>query len=208
MFSWTDEKICPYPTAIPNTLCNGCTPLQCEVHFICLQLVNHTEQEELTKQENNILAYIAGYIVRKIGKKCCQPCNETCNEKVGAPVDDDNPNHELIQEKSYGKLQAPSQSLLGLVQLLELRYRKVITNIISKENVKSHLSHELSKVVQLQHFKCDHCHPHLLIVHIMINIRLYHSIREINNGLKDNKSRKNRKTIKVQPSLKCRKTVQ
>ena len=131
-------------------------------------------------------------IVRKIGKKCCQPCNE----KIGAPVDDDDPNHELIHEKSYGKLQAPSQSLLGLVQLLELRYRKVITNIISKENVKSHLSHELSKVLQLQQFKCDHCHQHLLIVHIMINIRLHHSVREINNGLKDNKSRKNRKTIK------------
>lgn len=82
-----------------------------------------------------------------------------------------------IQEKSYGKLQAPSHLLLGLVQLLELRYRKVITNIISKENVKSNLSHELSKVSQLQHFKCDHCHQHLLIVHIMINIRLHHIIK-------------------------------
>ena len=128
-----------------------------------------------TQVLSHTFAYITGYIVRKIGKKCCQPCNE----KIGARVDDDNPNHELIQEKSYGKLQAPSQSLLGLVQLLELRYRKVITNIISKENVKSHLSHELSKVLQLQLFKCDHCHQHLLIVHIMINIRLHHSIREM-----------------------------
>ena len=188
------KKSAPAPSQLqpPTPSVMDTLPFSVRSILSVCSFLNHAEQEELTKQESNILAYIAGYIVRKIVGKCCQPCSE----KFKAHAVEENPNHELIQEKSYGKLQTPSQLLLGLVQLLEIQYRKVIRTIISTENVKAKLALEFSKVAQLQSFKCDQCHQHLLIVHIMINIRVHHSIREINNGLKDNKSRKNRKTAK------------
>lgn len=146
----------------------------------------------LSNQETNVLAYIGGYIVHKIGKKVCSECKE----KIVSDLDESNPNHAFIVAKSYKCLLAPSKLLLGTVQLLELKYRKIIKSCIHQQHVKVKLVAELSKVQNLNMLHCKTCHVELLVLHLVINIRLHHSIKEINQGLKDNKTRKNRKTIK------------
>ena len=145
----------------------------------------------LSVQENNILAYIGGYIVRKIKGKVCN----TCSNKIVGQVEPDNPNHEFIAAKSYGKLQSPSKLLLGTVQLLELKYRKVIASLIHQKCIKAKLICELSKLENLQKLKCELSHLDILVLHL-VNIRLHHTIKEINQNLRDNKDRKNRKTLK------------
>ena len=73
------------------------------------------DEESLTYQETNVLAYIAGYIVHKIKGKVCS----SCTEKLLGIADTNNPSHDLIEMKSYGGLIIPSQLLLGTVELLE-----------------------------------------------------------------------------------------
>lgn len=150
------------------------------------------EEEALTNSECNILAYIGGYIVRKLKEKCCQ----MCMTKIEEDVNQQNPNHAFICAKTYGKLSAPSSQFLGVLQLMELKYKSVITTLIATEHVVGALALELSKVQQLNNFQCSNCHIHQLVLHIFINIRLHHSIRLINTDLKENKDRKNRKTLK------------
>ena len=73
------------------------------------------DEESLTYQETNVLAYIAGYIVHKIKGKVCS----SCTEKLLRIADTNNPSHDLIEMKSYGGLIIPSQLLLGTFDLLE-----------------------------------------------------------------------------------------
>ena len=153
----------------------------------------YERDEDLTKQENNILAYISGYIVRKLKGKICSPC---ANKIVGTLDPDHYAYQDFIAKKSYGKLIAPSNTLLGVVQLLELKYRKVIDSVVHEEGIKAKLVRELGKVQRLQSLSCESCHLQLLVVHMVVNIRLHHTIKEANHSLKENKDRKNRKTIK------------
>ena len=70
------------------------------------------DEESLTYQETNVLAYIAGYIVHKIKGKVCS----SCTEKLLGIADTNNPSHDLIEMKSYGGLTIPSQLLLRTVE--------------------------------------------------------------------------------------------
>ena len=87
---------------------------------VCTLLIK--DEESLTYQETNVLAYIAGYIVHKIEGKVCS----SCTEKLLGIADTNNPSHDLIEMKSYGGLIIPSQLLLGTVELLELEDRNSI----------------------------------------------------------------------------------
>ena len=146
----------------------------------------------LTFQEVNVLTYIGAYIVRKLSGRICSPCKD----KIIGQVDEDNPNHDFVAMKSYGYLTAPSNVLLGIMELLEDKYRTIIDTTIHQQHVKAQLTRELGKINRVHDLNCDTCHLHLLTIQIFINIRLNHSIREINHGLRDNKDRKNRKTLK------------
>ena len=150
------------------------------------------EEDGLDNQENNILAYIGGYIVRKIRGKICT----SCCDKIVSKVDSEKSKSPVHCNKSYNSLLAPSKLLLGTIQLMEIRYRKHIKTCIHQEHLKIALAVELSKIENLNQLHCQSCHLHLLVLHLLINIRLHHTIKEINQGLKDNKDRKNRKTIK------------
>ena len=134
------------------------------------------------------MAYIAGYIVHRISQKVCT----SCKDKVVGEVDADNPNHEFLSAKSYGFLKAPSNLLLGIVELLEIRFRKVIKSIVHTYHVKAQLALELEKVAQLKQINCGSCHVQFLVMHIVKNIRLNHSIKEINHNLRDNNDRETR----------------
>ena len=83
------------------------------------------------------------------------------------------------------------------VSILEAHYRDVVDGFISGERVKARISTSLLEGVDLAILKCDVCHMESMVVHLMVNIRFHHTLREYNRHLCDNKSRKNRKTLKV-----------
>jgi hypothetical protein len=145
----------------------------------------------LSNQETNVLAYIAGYIVRTVKGKVCS----ICCEKITGDLDS-NPNLDFLKTKSYGYLSTPSKLLMGVVQMLELEYRKAITSVIYKVGLKAMLVERLGKISNRHMLQCETCHLDILVLHLVVNIRLHHTIREINEGLRANKDRKNRKTIK------------
>ena len=148
--------------------------------------------EGLSNQETNVLAYISGYIIKKLQLKIC----DGCFQKIVSPINEDDPNHQFIAKKSYVNLKAPSKMLLGIVELLELKYRKVIDMYFHSSSVKAALIQNLSTVEKLNSLHCQTCCAHKLVLHLMLNIRLHHTIRQANRNLKANKDRKNRKTLK------------
>ena len=150
------------------------------------------DEESLTYQETNVLAYIVGCIVRKIKGKVYS----SCTEKLLGIADTNNPSHDLIEKKSYGGLIISSQLLLGTVELLELEYRNCIESCLHQDHLKATLASKLSKVDNLQRLQCDVCHLGVLVMHLYLNIRLHHTIKEINHGLRESKDRRNRKTLK------------
>ena len=167
-------------------------PMSVKAILSVCTLPNEENAQGLSHQENNVLAYIAGYIMRKVKGKVCSIC---CN-KITGELDPSNPNLDFLKTKSYGYLSTPSNLLLGVVQLLELEYRKVITSDIYKVGLKANLVERLGKTRNLQMLECETCHLDILVLHLVVNIRLHHTIREINEGLRAYKDRNNRKTIK------------
>ena len=150
------------------------------------------DEESLTYQETNVLAYIAGYIVHRIKGKVCS----SCTEKLLGIADTKNPSYDLIEMKSYGGLTIPSQLLLGTVELLELEYRNSIESCLHQDHLKATLASKLSKVDNLRRLQCDAFHLGILVMHLYLNIRLHHTIKEINRGLRKSKDRRNHKTLK------------
>jgi hypothetical protein len=186
------QQVSPPPQAQPQSSVMDNVPWSVKSILSVCSLPPQDDSQGLSHQECNILAYIGGYIAHKIGKKVCS----TCSEKIVAPVNKEDPNHAFIASKSYKSLLAPSKQLLGIIQLLELKYRNVIHSCIHKIHIKAILISELSQVKQLQNLACEKCHLQTLVLHLVINIRLHHSIKLINRNLKANKDRSNRKTLK------------
>ena len=155
------------------------------------------QDSSFSLQESNVLVYIAGYVVRKLKGKVCVPCRE----KLEGPIDPADHHHQLLAAKCYSGctigLAAPSCLLSGCVDRLEVRYREVIDDCIHGDNVKATLVTSLVEAVDLTLIQCDTCHVESMVVHLMVNIRLHHTLREINRTLRDYKNRKNRKTLKV-----------
>ena len=94
----------PSPVQSPEQTIMDTLPFSVRSIMSVCTILTATEQEELSSSECNILAYIGGYITRKLQKKCCP----VCQNKIMGSVDNDNPNHAFISEKSYGRLMAPS----------------------------------------------------------------------------------------------------
>ena len=110
------------------------------------------DEESLTYQETNVLAYIAGYIVHKIKGKVCS----SRTEKLLGIADTNNPSRDLIEKKSYGGSIIPSQLLRGTVVLLELEYRNSIESCLHQDHLKATLASKLSKVDNLQGYNVMH----------------------------------------------------
>lgn len=124
---------------------------------------------------------------------------EACKEKICSSIRPNDPNHAFLSMKNYvgakEGLLAPSESLTAALQGMETEYRGVINNIIDAPRIKSSLAKSLiDNIPEALH--CHTCHLHLLILHLMINIRLHHTVRKANTMIRDEKTRKNRKTFK------------
>lgn len=159
--------------------------------------LNVPEQEALSKEENNILAYISGYIVRKLRGKMCQNCLDTC---TADSQDQDDENLEFINIKRYqgakDGLICPSQCLQNVMSGLEVKYRSVIDEAIYSESVKASLVTTLSKLEVVKDIQCESCHLEDRVLHLFVNVRLHHTIKQGNRDLLYCDKRKNRKVLK------------
>ena len=71
-----------------------------------------------------------------------------------------------------------------------------IESCLHQDHLKGTLASKLSKVDNLQRLQCDACYLGILVMHLYLNIRLHHTTKEINRGLRESKDRRNRKTLK------------
>ena len=156
------------------------------------------DEDNLSDQEINILAYIAGYIVRKIRSNLCIDCSKKIVRLSGSCEND--LHYQFIRIKNIENakegLLHPSTLLLDFVCKLEEEYRKLIDSLIYNDHVKACIVNTLLKNVSVDELQCSTCKSHEIIVSVMVNIRLHHSLREANHSLRDQKDRRNRKTLK------------
>ena len=141
------------------------------------------------------MTYIGGYIVRRIRDKVC----EESRSKVSSSICPEDPNHAFLSIKNYSGakegLLAPSTSLVLALEQMETEYQRIIGDVIHSPRVKASLVQALGKYIPNQ-LQCSSCHLQLLILHLMINIRLHHTIKRNNIMLRDETTHKNRKTLK------------
>ena len=151
----------------------------------------------LSDEERSIIAYIAGYIVGKISEKCCQKCQTSITHQLA----DESVDFSFIQHKMYeqhGQLKFPCAIFVNVISDFELAYRKCIDEVIFSNNVKAVLVATLFKVDSLKALGCQEksCQVLPSVAHLLVHIRLYHSIRETNVSLPCNKQGSNRKVVK------------
>ena len=148
--------------------------------------------EMLSQQEDNVLEYIAGYIVRRLKNKLCTECQERW---LAALTPTTRTTTSSSRSPTHGRT-VPSDKRLDTVKQLELESRKAVVRATVGDHVKQTLASELSKKFDMTCLACTHCHLHLLVVHLMINIRLHFLLKNNNRLLVQNKDSKNRKTLK------------
>ena len=153
-----------------------------------------SEGEQLSLKEKNVLTYIGGYIVKKIADKVYT----SCKTKIRSVICDSDPNHDLLAAKDYADakvgLQVPSPILVDALKKMEVSYIKQIDDVMHRPRVKVTLIASLVTCVD-ESLSCNVCKLANVIVHLMVNIRLHHSIRQANIKLRDKKDRKNRNVI-------------
>ena len=153
-----------------------------------------SEGEQLSLKEMNVLTYIGGYIVKKIADKMYT----SCKTKIRSVISDSDPNHDFLAAKNYADakvgLQVPNPILVDALKKMEV-YIKQIDDVMHRPRVKATLIASLVTCVD-ESLSCNVCKLANVIVHLMVNIRLHHSIRQANIKLRDKKDRKNRNIIK------------
>lgn len=139
--------------------------------------------EGLDQQETNVLVYIAGYILKKLKHSMCNDC---CL-KLSGSLDASNKNHDFLLKKNYAEakqgLTAPSQCLVSVLQLVELEYRKSIETCLTSEKVMSSLVDCVQKNVDFTPITCESCHTEVSILHLMLTIRMHHTLKEYNTKI-------------------------
>ena len=75
------------------------------------------------------------------------------------------------------------QMFLLAIQLLEVEYEKAITSVIYKLGLKTTLE-RLERTSNMQMRECATCHPGILLLPLVVNIRLHHTVCGVNEGLR------------------------
>ena len=156
---------------------------------------------KVTAQENNILAYIAGYICRRMqGNTCVE-----CFRRITGEIDESNPDHQLLINKRYSSsitgLIAPSPLLMHVICSLENQYREIVPMAVHQDRIRAKIFVPLSKLPCLgqlvcQSSGCDNCRIDQLVVNLFVTMRLHFTLKL---GIRDLSARgvkRNRKTMK------------
>ena len=141
-----------------------------------------SEGEQLSLKEMNVLTYI----VKKIADKVCT----SCKTKIRSVISDSDPNHDFLAAKNYADakvgLQVPSPILVDTLKKMEVSYIKQIDDVMHRPRVKATLIASL--VTCVDESLCNVCKLANVIVHLMVNTRLHHSIRQVNIKLRTRKT--------------------
>ena len=132
--------------------------------IICLILM-FIPQTRLTVAEAIIIIYIAGYISREITKMVCSKCNRG----LAGLLSTANSSHVFIAAKRYQDL--PTGGLVVPSSVCTLKQNSVI---ILKRSILVTLM--LSKIQG--ELECDSCKTLQFVVHLYINIRQRHVLRD------------------------------
>ena len=155
----------------------------------------------VSEEEDNILAYIAGYICRKLSPKVCTDCQT----KLSGTINRLDPSHHFLREKQYdgtkkGGLAVPSTALTAVCTEAESLYRKHCEQVLHLGGIRSRLVSAISKGLSQDHdIACSNkCATLKLIINLFINIRLHHTLKDNNCEFSSSTGKKNRKLLKLQ----------
>lgn len=152
-------------------------------------------KEESDLLQTNVQYYVAGYVARKLVDKACS----TCSTKLVAPISSQNPNHKLLSKKSYTEasegLVCPSNDLATLAIQFENAYEDILEDVIVGEGVKSKLMNRIGKRVNTGWLHCEKCKIDRSVLHLLVNIRLNHTLRLSNREVKEIKFKRNNKVL-------------
>ena len=79
---------------------------------------------------------------------------------------------------------------------IESHYQRIIDDVIYGDQVKKTLISNIAKKLNIDSIKCDTCNSTVAVLHLMVNIRLHHTLKLANKSLSQDKTRKNRKVMK------------
>lgn len=159
------------------------------------------DSSTFSTEETNTIAYIAGYILRKLKKKICPQCFSDCAiEKNEDSHLLDGEHLDFLKQKQFESvtdgLVFPTSAFVKVLCDMEAEYRLIIDAAMYADNVKATLVASLSKVQSLATIHCHTCHVDVLTAHLMVNVRLHHSIKVANTDLFSMSKRQNRKVLK------------
>ena len=137
------------------------------------------DDASLSLPESNSLTYISEYIVKAITKKMsiCTECEHKLTCDKGGVL---NSNYDFIVEKNYFDakqgLVLPSSLLVDFVKEMEFEYVKVIDHLMPKVGIKRALISTFLELPAIKGLCCQTCSVQYAIVHLMVNVRLHHTI--------------------------------
>ena len=170
---------------------------------VCMPDLLDPPDIELSLQEEHVVTYISGYIARKLRGRACEGCASKliCDEELSV-ADIQEMKLEFVTKMRYegakDGLISPSPELVNVVAQMECVYRKVVDDTIHSDNVKSTLYSKIAEKVDVAGLRCNICKIHASLIHIFINIRFHHTLKETNQNLIQENYRKNRKVLKFQ----------
>ena len=139
-------------------------------------------------------------MVKKIRDKVCEPCQQKICSGTSSTITSYSQSQGFLATKAYGEalagLHVPSLLLTDVLESMELKFLEVINSAMYCPGVKSVLLASLQNAVGFNNLSCDSCPVQALVVGLMVNIRLHHSIRQSNIALRNRTNRKNRKVLK------------
>ena len=156
--------------------------------------------QQLFVQEENVLAYIAGYILHRLSPSLS--CLQCASNLVS--YDRDGPQYLFINNKQYGEcsqgLKYPSESLISICQCCESIYNrdceKQLHTCKIKQNLVRNMLQAALQLTESGNIPPCQCNTLTRVIKLYTNIRLHHSLR-LNNRHYTQSKRQNRKILKL-----------
>ncbi len=118
----------------------------------------------------------------------CSACKAKC---VADEVEMQAEHQHFITVKRYSDtkdgLTYPSHLEHDALMDLETKYRDVIDEAMYAPAVKMSLVTTFSKMPGMSGLKCSTCHLDTLLLHVFVNIRLHHTIKQANRKIRASK---------------------
>jgi hypothetical protein len=152
------------------------------------------------------VCYITGYLLRKL--ELTGLC-DSCRSKLAITHDlDVVDKHMLIHFKTNEdvkkehSLRKPSIAVTELMVAVEKDYSGLIDSYLHQSNIHQKVVHAIVAKIKLkaEFWYCNTCHYLERMISLYCRVRIFHTVRLINDGIKKVSNRKNRKHLKLSHS--------